>query len=96
MPYIEAMRYRVPVIGTKVGGIPETVPPGTGVLVRPDNEDELSEAIRQLGTSSEARARFGDAGRRWSEHFHWDRIIDQLEAHYQSERDPPAVRRRFR
>jgi glycosyltransferase involved in cell wall biosynthesis len=82
MPYIEAMRYGTPVIGTSVGGVPETVPPGTGVLITPDDEAALCEALHQLGTSAETRKTLGEAGRRWSERFHWDHIVDQLESHY--------------
>jgi len=82
MPYIEAMRYGVPVIGTHVGGIPEIVPPDTGILIKPDDVDDLCKAISHLGTSREARLRLGDAGHAWSERFHWDRVIDKLEAHY--------------
>ena len=82
MPYIEAMRYAVPVVGTRVGGIPEVVPSGTGILIPVDDEKGLSEAIAQLGASAEVRSRLGNAGKAWSERFHWDRIVDQLEMHY--------------
>jgi glycosyltransferase involved in cell wall biosynthesis len=82
MPYIEAMRYGVPVIGTRVGGIPETVPPGTGLLIPPDDESALVEAINALAGSAQMRADLGEAGRRWSERFHWSRVVDQLEHHY--------------
>jgi len=82
MPYIEAMRYSVPVIGTRVGGIPEIVPPDTGLLISPDDEQQLCEAIQRLGASPETRAALGSAGQNWSRRFHWDRIVDQLEAHY--------------
>ena len=84
MPYIEAMRYGVPVIGTRAGGTPEVVPPDTGVLIAPDDEDGLCEAMMRLGTSSETRARLGRGGRSWSKRFHWDRVIDELELHYRS------------
>ena len=82
MPYIEAMRYRVPVVGTTVGGVPETVPEGTGVLIAPDDEAALCEAIDHLGTSPERRRILGEAGQRWSEQFYWDRIVGLLESHY--------------
>ena len=82
MPYIEAMRYGIPVVGTRVGGIPETVPPGTGLLIAPDDHIAVFEAINRLGVSVETRKVLGEAGQRWSEHFHWERIVDQLESHY--------------
>lgn len=82
MPYIEAMRYGVPVIGTRVGGVPETVPEGTGLLVAPEDEKGLQDALIQLGSSVETRSAIGSAGKAWSQRFHWDRIVDQLEMHY--------------
>ena len=85
MPYIEAMRYGVPVVGSRVGGIPEVVPPGTGILIAVDDEKGLSGAMTRLGASAEARAHFGNTGKAWSERFHWDRIIDQLEMHYSAD-----------
>jgi glycosyltransferase involved in cell wall biosynthesis len=82
MPYIEAMRYGIPVVGTRTGGIPETVPPGTGLLIPPDDDVALAAAIKNLAESVETREALGEAGRHWSERFHWERIVDQLESHY--------------
>lgn len=84
MPYIEAMRYAKPVIGTTVGGVPDVVPDGTGLLVPPDDESALFAAITALSGSAERRAEIGAAGKRWAEQFAWDSVIDQLEAHYAS------------
>lgn len=84
MPYIEAMRYGTAVIGTAVGGVPEVVPPGTGVLVPPDDPTALAEAIARLGADQAERARLGAAGREWAARFHWERIVDRLEAEYRA------------
>jgi len=83
MPYIEAMRYGVPVIGTTAGGVPEVVPAETGLLAPPGNIDELALAITQLVTEPQLRLRMGLAGAKWSRRFHWNSIIDGLEADYQ-------------
>lgn len=46
---MEAMSMRVPVVATRVGGIPELIIHGeTGLLVSPGNPDELAEAISRL------------------------------------------------
>lgn len=46
---LEAMASGTPVVGTNVGGIPELIDDGiTGVLVRPDDANQLAEAIRKL------------------------------------------------
>jgi glycosyltransferase involved in cell wall biosynthesis len=82
MPYIEAMRYETPVIGTTAGGIPEVVPEGTGILVAPEDEDAHAEAMTYLGTSSALRKAFGAEGKLWADRFQWRFIIDQLESDY--------------
>lgn len=82
MPYIEAMRYGAAVIGTAVGGVPEVVPAGTGVLVAVDDGTGLAVALARLGNDPNERARLGQAGRAWAARFHWDCIIDTLEAEY--------------
>jgi len=46
---LEAYNYGLPVIASRIGGIPELVHDGTtGILVTPGNVEELGEALRQL------------------------------------------------
>jgi glycosyltransferase involved in cell wall biosynthesis len=62
--FLEAMRWGVPVIGTRAGGIPEVVEDGrTGLLVAPGQPGELAEAILRLLRSPTLRAELGEAGR---------------------------------
>ncbi|MFQ3623040.1 MAG: glycosyltransferase family 4 protein [Acetobacteraceae bacterium] len=82
MPYLEAMRYGAAVIGTAVGGVPEVVPPGTGVLLAVDDGAGLAATLVRLGNDPAERARLGGAGRAWAARFHWDRIVDVLEKEY--------------
>ncbi|MGI8420784.1 MAG: glycosyltransferase [Gaiellaceae bacterium] len=44
---LEAMACGRPVVATRIGGPPEFVPPGAGVLVDPADERELTEALRR-------------------------------------------------
>jgi len=44
----ESLAKGVPVIATKVGGIPEMVDEHCGILVSPDNDDELEQAIETM------------------------------------------------
>ncbi|MEG0900715.1 MAG: glycosyltransferase, partial [Clostridia bacterium] len=55
---MEAMRCGVPAIAPAVGGIPELVTPGTGILYAPERgADGLREALEQLCSMSLAQTR---------------------------------------
>ena len=56
---LEAMACSRPVIATRVGGAPEFVPPGAGVLVDPEDDDALLAAL----ATATALPRPNDAGR---------------------------------
>jgi glycosyltransferase involved in cell wall biosynthesis len=61
---VEAMLARLPVVATRVGGIPSVVVDGeTGVLVDPLNPRALVDAIVALGRDPELRRSMGDKGR---------------------------------
>jgi glycosyltransferase involved in cell wall biosynthesis len=60
---LEAMAAGLPVIATRVGGIPEQVEDGaTGYLVEPDDVGGLAEAIGRLASDPARREEFGRAG----------------------------------
>ncbi|WP_313461282.1 glycosyltransferase, partial [Achromobacter sp.] len=62
--FIEAAAMGVPVIGTEVGGVPETMQPGvTGLLVPPRDPAALAAALETLLADPAMRRRMGDAGR---------------------------------
>ena len=61
--FIEAMASGVPVIGTKVGGIPEIISDSyNGYLVRPDDSTILAQKIEKLLTDNKTRNKFIKAG----------------------------------
>jgi glycosyltransferase involved in cell wall biosynthesis len=60
---MEAMAVGVPVIASRVAGIPELVTDGeSGLLFTPSDWSELAKCIETLSTSVESRARIGRAG----------------------------------
>jgi glycosyltransferase involved in cell wall biosynthesis len=62
---IEAYSYGKPVIGARVGGIPETVEQGvSGLLFSPGDHRALAECMRYLHVNRAAAAVMGGAGRR--------------------------------
>lgn len=78
---LEAMSVALPVIATRVGGIPEAVKDGvTGLLVAPRNVSELSAAIERLVEDIDLRRSMGLAGqRRVRNEFGWERNADAYE-----------------
>ncbi|CAB3909903.1 glycosyltransferase family 4 protein [Achromobacter anxifer] len=62
--FIEAAAMGVPVIGTDVGGVPETMQAGvTGLLVPPNDPAALAGALESLLADPALRRQMGDAGR---------------------------------
>jgi len=83
---LEAMAHARPVIGSRVGGIPEMVVDGeTGLLVPPRDPPRLAEAIEKLLGDAELRARLGAGGRarceeRFSLQAHVAAVVEQYRA----------------
>lgn len=76
----EAMSCGVPVVSTKVGGIPEVVAEGTGFLVPPKDVDAIADKIELLIMNDGLRRDIGIAGRkRVIENFSWDIIAEKFE-----------------
>jgi len=61
---VEAMLAGMPVVGSRVGGLPEVVTDGVnGLLVEPENPSALAGSIRQLADDPERRKVLAQAGR---------------------------------
>ena len=60
---LEAMRASLPVIATNVGGVSDTVVDGvSGILVKPDDEKHLAQAMLSLATKPERSIELGTNG----------------------------------
>jgi glycosyltransferase involved in cell wall biosynthesis len=63
---MEAMACGLPVISTRLVGIPDLViHERTGLLVEPNNSEQLAEAVVRLRNAPELAARLAEAGRQW-------------------------------
>lgn len=82
---LEAALAQVPVVATRVGGIPEAVPDGeTGLLAEPGDWRGLSERIQRLMGDEELRRTLGRQGRvRALTHFAWPVIAGQYDRFFQ-------------
>uniref|UniRef100_A0A7V4E5D4 Glycosyltransferase family 1 protein n=1 Tax=candidate division WOR-3 bacterium TaxID=2052148 RepID=A0A7V4E5D4_UNCW3 len=81
---IEALSHGVPVIGSKVGGIPDIIIDGkTGLLFEPDNHLELAEKITLLIENPELRKKLVEGGQKHIlENFSWEKIVEKMEKVY--------------
>jgi glycosyltransferase involved in cell wall biosynthesis len=79
MAIIEAMACQIPVIGTKVGGIPEIIENGkTGLLIESGDVSALTKALLELLSNEDLRMKMGKIGRERAESFSWDTIVTNL------------------
>ena len=62
---MEAMSHRLPVVTTRITGIPELVEDGvSGALLPPGRVSPLADALQRLAEEPELRSKWGEAGRR--------------------------------
>jgi len=86
---LEASAMEVPVVGSRTGGLVETVRDGeTGLLVTPDSPEELAGAIVRLLRDDGLRRRMGAAGRSMvARDYEWNGILDEWVRTYARARD---------
>jgi glycosyltransferase involved in cell wall biosynthesis len=83
---VEASASGLPVIASRMGGLPEVVLDGkTGLLVPPGDVDALAFAISRLLADPALRAQMGQAGRQFVlEHYRWEDNAKLMEEIYKS------------
>jgi glycosyltransferase involved in cell wall biosynthesis len=75
---LEAMYAGLPIIATRVGGIPELVPDGVrGYLVEPARPDRLAEKLGSLLRDDAARARFRERNEQLARRLTWRSIAER-------------------
>lgn len=80
---IEAQASQKPVIGSNIPGLKDVVKDGeTGLLVKPDNPEKLSEAMIYLIGNATLRQILGKNARQWAKNFSWDKLALLQEKFY--------------
>jgi glycosyltransferase involved in cell wall biosynthesis len=74
---LAAMAAGLPVVASAVGGIPEAVTAGCGILVRPGDALELAEALLRLAANPALRESMGKAGRERASSFDINTTVDE-------------------
>jgi glycogen synthase len=78
---MEAMAAGLPIVASRVGGIPEVVSEGENALLcAPNDPTALAGAIERLARDPELRSRFSRSGSERVERFSWARVIPQWAA----------------
>lgn len=76
---MEALMYGIPVIGSKVGGVPEVcVNQYNGLLVKKENPTQLAQAIKELLMDGELRRNLGNNSLAHANNFKLDLNVDRL------------------
>jgi glycosyltransferase involved in cell wall biosynthesis len=81
MSVLESMARGKPVVGARIGGIPELVRHGeTGLLFESRNAEDLAECLQYMIDHPDKRRRFGTAARErvvteYNPTLHYDRIM---------------------
>ncbi|MBV6458788.1 MAG: D-inositol-3-phosphate glycosyltransferase [Fimbriimonadaceae bacterium] len=82
MSIIEAMAARLPVVATRVGGIPEIVDETTGILIDPGDAKGLSQALAEVNRTDSTT--LGDAGHR--------RVLERFSHRHMAQRTVEVLR----
>ena len=81
---LAAMIRGVPVVATRVGGIPDLLEAGGGIMVRPGDPSAIATAVRQVLTDQPLRESLVNTARRKGERFSVAAMADQVVTVYRS------------
>ena len=82
---LEAMVAGLPVIASKVGGLPEIIKDGeNGFLVEPKNPELITEKVLLLLGDEELRKRISRNNRKKAKGYSWESVVERLEEVYRS------------
>jgi glycosyltransferase involved in cell wall biosynthesis len=81
---LEAMACGLPVVATRVGGIPDIIEDGAnGYLVDTKNQEQIAEVLLKLLQNETLREEMSDNNRKEAEKYSWNTVAATLEGVYQ-------------
>ena len=81
---LEAMSYKMPIISTPVGGIPEVVDESNGIIVTPGKDEEIYSAIKHYVDKKSDITLHGEMSYRKAETYLPDYVISHLRTIYEN------------
>lgn len=84
MVALESLASGRPLIGSRIGGLAESVDETCGRLVTPGDEDELLAALCELVENEDLRRSLGQVGRLVAARFTWESMAERIESVYTS------------
>jgi glycosyltransferase involved in cell wall biosynthesis len=103
--FVEAMLYGLPIVGTRIGAVPDMVQDGVnGYLVQPGSADDLANALCRLLADPDSCRTLGQRGyERATQFYTWSgtgerirsRVLRMLDAESHRESPPPVIPKEF-
>jgi len=81
---LEAMSNGIPVIATRVGGIPEIINNKNGLMVEIENVEELRKAISLILNNRKIAKKFSSFGRKTAKKFSWRKMAHEVDNIYEN------------
>jgi glycosyltransferase involved in cell wall biosynthesis len=80
---IEAMASGLPIVATRVGGLPDIIKDGeNGFLVDPKNPDQIAEKIKLFLEDDKLREKISKNNKKKVKEYSWESVIERLEKIY--------------
>jgi glycosyltransferase involved in cell wall biosynthesis len=76
LPHLESMSLGCPVIGSKTGSLPEIIG-DSGILVDPQNIEEISQAMQQVATDGDLRDALSKKATKKAQEYSWQKCATQ-------------------